>query len=240
MPLVDPWSRSRPSGDGSRSAARTRPLARGLIELLSPSNKAEPGFSVYAKKRQELIRQPVHLVEIDFLLGGLRPPMGGPLPRGDYYAFVSRADCRPDCDVYAWSIRHPIPTIPLPLDPPDPDLPLGLATLYAMGTRTASTIARPATTAPSPCPWPPTTWPGPRRRPAGWPVDSRWEALGVDYRDGAESGGLTDGEAVPGDRPVRGGPGPLARLPYELPRRLPRRPCSGPCRGITTRGSRSG
>ena len=96
-----------------------------LIELLSPSNKAEPGFSEYARKRQELIGQPIHLVELDFLIDGLRPPMAGPLPPGDFYAFVSRADRRLDCDVYAWSIRQPIPPIPLPLDPPDPDLPLG-------------------------------------------------------------------------------------------------------------------
>ncbi len=103
-----------------------------VIELLSPSNKAEPGFSEYARKRQELILQPIHLVELDFLATGLRPPLGGPVPPGDFYAFVSRSDRRPDCDVYAWSVRHPIPTIPLPLDPPDPDLPLGLAAVYAM------------------------------------------------------------------------------------------------------------
>lgn len=102
-----------------------------VIELLSPSNKAEPGFSEYARKRQELIRQPIHLVELDFLAIGLRPPLGGPLPPGDFYAFVSRADGRFDCDVYGWSVRHPIPTIPLPLDPPDPDLPLKLAAAYA-------------------------------------------------------------------------------------------------------------
>jgi hypothetical protein len=103
-----------------------------VIELLSPSNKAEPGFSEYARKRQELIHQPIHLVELDFLATGLRPPLGGPLPPGDFYAFVARADRRLDCEVYAWSIRHPIPTILLPLELPDPDLPLGLAEVYAM------------------------------------------------------------------------------------------------------------
>lgn len=101
-----------------------------LIELLSPSNKAEPGISEYARKRQELIQQPVQLIELDFLTIGFRPPLGGPLPPGDFYAFILRSDRRLDCDVYAWSIRHPIPTIPLPLEPPDPDLPMALARLY--------------------------------------------------------------------------------------------------------------
>jgi hypothetical protein len=101
-----------------------------VIELLSPSNKAEPGFSEYLRKRQELIRQPIHLIELDFLVSGLRPPLGAPLPRGDYYAFVARADRRMDCEVYAWSIRRPIPKVPLPLEPPDADLMLDLASAY--------------------------------------------------------------------------------------------------------------
>ena len=79
----------------------------------------------------ELVRQSVHLIEIDFLLGGRRLPMAAPLPPGDFYAFVARSGRRPDCDVYAWSVREPIPTIPLPLDPPDRDLPLDLASHYA-------------------------------------------------------------------------------------------------------------
>ena len=102
-----------------------------VIELLSPSNKFQPGWTDYIEKRLELIHQPIHLVEIDFLVEGHRVPMAGPLPKGDYYAFVSRADRRPDSDVYAWSIRRPLPAIPLPLDRPDPDLPLDLASLYA-------------------------------------------------------------------------------------------------------------
>jgi hypothetical protein len=102
-----------------------------FIELLSPSNKVEPGRSEYGKKRLELLHQPIHLIEIDFLLGGRRLPMDAPLPPGDYYAFVARSGRRPDCDVYNWSVREPIRTIPLPLDPPDPDLPLDLASTYA-------------------------------------------------------------------------------------------------------------
>jgi hypothetical protein len=82
------------------------------------------------RKRKLLIAEPIHLIELDFLLGR-RLLMGRPLPPGDFYAFVARAERRPDCDVYAWSIRQPLPTIPIPLDPPDPDVLLDLAALYA-------------------------------------------------------------------------------------------------------------
>jgi hypothetical protein len=120
--VVDHWIEIRREPDRSLVA---------VIELLSPSNKVEPGWSEYARKRLELIHEPIHLVELDFLVDGRRPLMAGPLPTGDFYAYVSRAGRRPDCDVFAWSIRHSLPPVPLPLDPPDPDLVLDLAMLYA-------------------------------------------------------------------------------------------------------------
>jgi hypothetical protein len=120
--VVDHWIEIRREPDRSLVA---------VIELLSPSYKVEPGWSEYARKRLELIHEPIHLVELDFLIDGRRPLMAGPLPPGDFYAFVSRAGRRPDCDVYGWSVRLAPPPIPLPLDPPDPDLMLDLASLYA-------------------------------------------------------------------------------------------------------------
>ena len=57
--------------------------------------------------------------------------MARPLPRGDYFAFVSRTERRPRSDVYAWSLRDPLPTIPIPLLSPDPDIPLDLAAIFA-------------------------------------------------------------------------------------------------------------
>ncbi len=104
---------------------RTRPdrALVTVIEVLSPSNKR----GNYTSKRQDLIRQDVNLVELDLLIGGDRLPVVGRLPAGDYYALVSRADRRPACDAYAWSVRRPLPTIPIPLRPPDPDVPLDLA-----------------------------------------------------------------------------------------------------------------
>ena len=94
-------------------------------------NKAGSGRVEYIEKRKEWIRQPVNVVEIDLLLGGHRLPMRGPLPTGDYYAFVSRSDRRPNCDVYAWSIRRELPAIPIPLSIPDPDVLLDLRAVFA-------------------------------------------------------------------------------------------------------------
>jgi len=103
-----------------------------VIELLSPSNKESPGAPVYLAKRAALLNQYVHVVEIDLLLRGARLPMRRPLPPGDYYAFVSRADQRPKCEVYAWGVRSPLPVIPVPLMAPDPDYLLDLGALFRL------------------------------------------------------------------------------------------------------------
>jgi hypothetical protein len=100
------------------------------IELLSPSNKVDPGFRDYLLKRNIILHEPVHLVELDFLLGGRRMPTRVPLPPGDYYAIVSRCHTRPNAEVYAWPVREPVPAIRVPLRAPDPDLLLDLAAVY--------------------------------------------------------------------------------------------------------------
>lgn len=97
-----------------------------VIEVLSPTNKAGMGRDDYLAKRDSLIDQPVNLVEIDFLLSGGRMPMEKRLPAGDYYAIVARAERRPEAEVYAWSVRHPLPVLPIPLRQPDPDVALNL------------------------------------------------------------------------------------------------------------------
>ena len=102
-----------------------------VLELLSPANKVEPGFSAYRAKRVALLGQKVHLIELDLLLGGRRLPMRCPLPPGDYFALVGRADRFPDCQAYHWSIRHPLPMIPVPLHGADADIHLDLAYVYA-------------------------------------------------------------------------------------------------------------
>ena len=71
------------------------------------------------------------LVELDLLRGGERLPMAGPLPPGDYFAFIGRSGKRPNCEVVGWSFRAPLPTINIPLLPPDPDLPLDLQAVFS-------------------------------------------------------------------------------------------------------------
>ncbi len=102
------------------------------IEILSPSNKASPGWGEFVMKRRALIAQGVNLVEIDLLLAGQRFDSPEILPKGDYFTFVSRADHRMQCEVYAWSIRRTLPKIPIPLKAPDPDMVVDLSSLFAM------------------------------------------------------------------------------------------------------------
>jgi hypothetical protein len=102
-----------------------------VIEVLSPTNKVGAGSLEYRRKRRATIRRDVHLVELDLLLRGERLPMDRPLPPGDFYALVSRADQRPHCDVYSWTLRDPLPTIPIPLLRPDPDALLDLGPVFA-------------------------------------------------------------------------------------------------------------
>lgn len=101
-----------------------------VLELLSPANKELPGRMEYLQKRHALLYQKVHLVELDLLLSGRRLPMHGPLPKGDYHYFVCRADQRPDCQVYSWSLRDPLPRLPVPLREPYPDLIFDLAAVF--------------------------------------------------------------------------------------------------------------
>ena len=71
------------------------------IELLSPTNKRNPGRGEYLAKRVALIhQQKVNMVEIDLLLGGER-----------------------------LETVEPLPEIPIPLLPPDADVTIDLAVL---------------------------------------------------------------------------------------------------------------
>ncbi len=100
------------------------------LELLSPANKEQPGRTEYLAKRRALLYQPVHLVELDLLLAGKRLPMYKPLPAADYYYFLSRAEQRPDCQVYFWGIRQALPKLPVPLRAPDADLIIDLQAIF--------------------------------------------------------------------------------------------------------------
>jgi hypothetical protein len=101
-----------------------------VLELLSPSNKEGAGRADYLAKRNALLLQDVHLVELDLLLGGRRLPLLHPLPVAEYFALVARADRRPDCEVYAWNLPDRLPTVPVPLRSPDGDVRINLAKVF--------------------------------------------------------------------------------------------------------------
>lgn len=98
-----------------------------VIEILSPVNKRGKGYDEYCEKRANVLQTATHLLEIDLLRGGKRITLiGGKLPPGSYYIFLSRFNRRPLTEVWAISLRDVLPTIPVPLLPPDPDIPLDL------------------------------------------------------------------------------------------------------------------
>jgi hypothetical protein len=102
-----------------------------VVELLSPTNKAD-GREEYIAKRVALLKQPVHLVELDMLLSGKRLPMMTSLPKGDYYAIVSRVNARPAAQVYSWGIEQRLPLIPIPLRSPDSDVLVDLGSILEL------------------------------------------------------------------------------------------------------------
>lgn len=101
-----------------------------VLELLSPSNKRDPDRGVYIEKRDSLFKRNVHLVELGLLLSAQRLPMARPLPGGHFFSFVSRAERRPNCDVYVWTIQQPLPAIPIPLKAPDEDIRVDLGAVF--------------------------------------------------------------------------------------------------------------
>jgi hypothetical protein len=103
------------------------------IEILSPVNK-RPGHEAqgeYLRKRRDLLRSAAHLVEIDLLRGGERPPLEVPVAPAPYYVLLSRADCRPNVAVWPIQLPESLPVLPVPLLEPDPDVPLDLGAAVA-------------------------------------------------------------------------------------------------------------
>lgn len=100
-----------------------------VVELLSPANKyAGPDRDQYRAKARRVLATPTHFVEIDLLRGGPRMPWGD-MPACDYYAAVSRAVDRPRADFWPVRLRDPLPRIPVPLRPGEPEPTLDLQAL---------------------------------------------------------------------------------------------------------------
>ncbi len=98
------------------------------IEILSPVNKrrGHEAHAGYLRKRREVLRSEVHLLEIDLLRDGERPPLAEAVPLAPYYVVLSRVDRRPTVEVWPIQIQDRLPILPVPLLEPDPDAPLDL------------------------------------------------------------------------------------------------------------------
>lgn len=99
------------------------------IELLSPANKRgglkkTAGATAYDIKRDDIFQSSAHLLEIDLLRNGIRPSVARPLPDASYFIFLSRAERRPNIDIWPIALPDPIPAVPVPLRRPDPDVVL--------------------------------------------------------------------------------------------------------------------
>lgn len=101
------------------------------IEILSPSNKLhKEGRALYTAKRNRVLASETHFIEIDLLRAGRPMAFASPPPRlGDYRILVSRAQDRPNAELYAFSVRDPIPRTPIPLQPGDDEPIVDVAAL---------------------------------------------------------------------------------------------------------------
>jgi hypothetical protein len=90
-----------------------------VVELLSPSNKRSgPDRDQYLARRRERRENRAHLVEIDLLRGGRAMPLLV-RPACAYSVLVSRVEERPEAGFWPIGLRMPLPTISIPLRPPD-------------------------------------------------------------------------------------------------------------------------
>jgi hypothetical protein len=94
-------------------------LAVTGIELLSPGNKQQGALAQerYQEKRASALHGGLHWVEIDLLRGGARPSIPVPLPRSaNYLSYVAQATPTGwNHLLYTWSLRDPLPVLPIPL-----------------------------------------------------------------------------------------------------------------------------
>lgn len=95
------------------------------IEILSYVNKRQPGFGIYSQKRDRLIEAGIHLVEIDLLRRGARSLSQPQIPDSHYRVTMTRSHDK--TDLWALQMQDSLPTIPIPLLSPDPDVPLDLS-----------------------------------------------------------------------------------------------------------------
>jgi len=98
-----------------------------VIEIFSPANKHGKGLNEYLERRGDLLKTRTHLLEIDLLRGGQRIPfLEGALPPAHYYVYLSRFTQHPYTDAWPIHLQDRLPSVPVPLLPPDEDVTLDL------------------------------------------------------------------------------------------------------------------
>lgn len=90
------------------------------IEILSPVNKREPGLTKYREKQRRLREGRIHVLEIDWLRRGIRPLQHPRLPESAYLITLIRAQSA-QAELWPISLPDTLPTVPVPLRPPDLD-----------------------------------------------------------------------------------------------------------------------
>jgi hypothetical protein len=101
-----------------------------VIEVMSITNKltGSYGRESYLQKRRDVMRSPVHLVEIDLLRTGVRMHVPERLKPHEYRVHISRAQ-EPNgrrATVWPIPITLPLPVIPIPLKIGDTDAQIDL------------------------------------------------------------------------------------------------------------------
>ena len=100
-----------------------------VIELLSPKNKRSgEGREKYLRKRQAVLASATNLVEIDLLRSGTAMDIQGTRQVG-YSVLIGRGWKRPNADLYSFTLRQPIPSVPIPLRREDTEPIIELQTL---------------------------------------------------------------------------------------------------------------
>ena len=103
-----------------------------------PTNKTpgERGRDLYLRKQQEILGGPVHLIEIDFLRGGKHTTavpahrLKAAAAQFDYHISMRHFDDFEDYFVYLIQLPEALPTIPIPLLPDDPVVPMDLQAVF--------------------------------------------------------------------------------------------------------------
>lgn len=102
-----------------------------LLELLSPANKVSTdGWAHYLRKREHVLATRTNLIEVDLLRAGAPMPLAGRQVSSDYRILVSRGWECPRAQLYAFGVRQPLPSLPMPLQPAEPEPVLDLNAVF--------------------------------------------------------------------------------------------------------------